>query len=119
MDDRDAALLRAHEHAAAWLDSLATRPVPPRAGVADVVAALGTDLPDGPSPADDVVDLLATACGPGLTAMPSGRFYGMVIGGSHPAARPAHRPPSAGGQNTARRNVTPAQTAGEDVTSAG
>lgn len=118
MDDRDAALLRAHEHAAAWLDSLATRPVPPRAGVADVVAALGTDLPDGPSPAADVVDLLATACGPGLTAMPSGRFYGMVIGGSHPAALAADWLTSAWDQNSALRTVTPAHTAVEDVTSA-
>lgn len=118
MDDRDAALLRAHEHAAAWLDSLATRPVPPRAGVADVVAALGTDLPDGPSAAADVVDLLATACGPGLTAMPSGRFYGMVIGGSHPAALAADWLTSAWDQNSALRTVTPAHTAVEDVTSA-
>ncbi|KLN36683.1 pyridoxal-dependent decarboxylase [Cellulosimicrobium funkei] len=118
MDDRDAALLRAHEHAAAWLDSLATRPVPPRARVADVVAALGTDLPDGPTTAADVVDLLATACGPGLTAMPSGRFYGMVIGGSHPAALAADWLTSAWDQNSALRTVTPAHTAVEDVTSA-
>src|SRR5690606_42083357 len=92
MDDRDAALLRAHEHAAAWLDSLATRPVPPRTGVADVVAALGTDLPDAPTPAPEVVDLLATACGPGLAAMPPGRFFGLVIGGSPPPAPAAGRP---------------------------
>ncbi|MBN0040584.1 aspartate aminotransferase family protein [Cellulosimicrobium cellulans] len=118
MDDRDAALLRAHEHAAAWLDSLATRPVPPRASVADVVAALGTDLPDGPASAADVVDLLAAACGPGLTAMPSGRFYGMVIGGSHPAALAADWLTSAWDQNSALRTVTPAHTAVEDVTSA-
>ncbi|QJW35456.1 pyridoxal phosphate-dependent decarboxylase family protein [Cellulosimicrobium protaetiae] len=118
MDDRDTALLRAHEHAAAWLDSLATRPVPPRATVADVVAALGTDLPDGPTSAADVVDLLATACGPGLTAMPSGRFYGMVIGGSHPAALAADWLTSAWDQNSALRTVTPAHTAVEDVTSA-
>ncbi|MFE6233775.1 pyridoxal phosphate-dependent decarboxylase family protein [Cellulosimicrobium sp. NPDC057862] len=118
MDDRDAALLRAHEHAAAWLDSLATRPVPPRATVADVVSALGTDLPDGPTRGADVVDLLATACGPGLTAMPSGRFYGMVIGGSHPAALAADWLTSAWDQNSALRTVTPAHTAVEDVTSA-
>ncbi|MBM7821590.1 glutamate/tyrosine decarboxylase-like PLP-dependent enzyme [Cellulosimicrobium cellulans] len=118
MDDRDAALLRAHEHAAAWLDSLATRPVPPQATVGDVVAALGADLPDGPTTAADVVDLLAAACGPGLTAMPSGRFYGMVIGGSHPAALAADWLTSAWDQNSALRTVTPAHTAVEDVTSA-
>ncbi|MCB7136027.1 pyridoxal phosphate-dependent decarboxylase family protein [Cellulosimicrobium marinum] len=118
MDDRTEALRRADEHALAWLDSLATRPVPPRASVEDVVAALGTDLPDAPTPAPDVVDLLATACEPGLTAMPSGRFYGMVIGGSHPAALAADRLTSAWDQNCALRTVTPAHTAVEDVTSA-
>jgi len=117
MDDRDAALMRAHEHATAWLDSLGTRPVPPQATVDDVVAALGTDLPDGPTAAPQVVDLLATACGPGLTAMPSGRFYGMVIGGSHPAALAADWLTSAWDQNSALRTVTPAHTAVEDVTS--
>lgn len=118
MDDRDAALMRAHEHATAWLDSLATRPVPPQASVDDVVAALGTDLPVGPTAAPEVVDLLATACGPGLTAMPSGRFYGMVIGGSHPAALAADWLTSAWDQNSALRVLTPAHTAVEDVTSA-
>ncbi|HEY3878546.1 MAG TPA: hypothetical protein VGM12_08085, partial [Trebonia sp.] len=81
-----AALDRAAEHAHRWLDSLASRPVPPQASVAEVVKELGTELPDGPTPAAEVIDLLAGACEPGLTAMPSGRFYGMVIGGAHPAA---------------------------------
>ncbi len=88
MDDRDAALLQAPSTppGVARSPSRRARSRPGR-GVADVVAALGTDLPDCSSGrAADVVDLLATACGPGLTAMPSGRFYGMVIGGSHPAA---------------------------------
>lgn len=118
MDERDAALDRAHQHATTWLHALATRPVPPQATVDDVVAALGTDLPDGPTPAADVVDRLATACGPGLTAMPSGRFYGMVIGGTHPAALAADWLTSAWDQNAALRTLTPAHTAVEDVASA-
>lgn len=118
MEETGAALRRAHAHATEWLDSLATRPVPPRVAVDDVVAALGTDLPAGPTPAADVVDLLAAACDPGLTAMPSGRFYGMVIGGSHPAALAADWLTSAWDQNSALRTVTPAHTAVEDVASA-
>ena len=51
----------------------------------DMVRRLG-DLPDGPTPAAEVVDLLAEACEPGLVAIPSGRFFGMVIGGTLPAA---------------------------------
>ncbi|WP_338403801.1 pyridoxal phosphate-dependent decarboxylase family protein [Cellulosimicrobium arenosum] len=117
-DLREAALRSAHAHASEWLESLRTRPVPPQASVDDVVLALGAALPDGPTPAADVVDLLAAACEPGLTAMPSGRFYGMVIGGSHPAALAADWLTSAWDQNSALRTLTPAHTAAEDVASA-
>src|ERR1700741_5361329 len=49
MTDRYIALASATRHANRWLDTLATRPVPPRASVAEVTAALGTELPDGPT----------------------------------------------------------------------
>ncbi len=65
-----------------------------------------------------MVDLLAEACGPGLTAMPAGRFFGFVIGGTHPAALAADWLTSAWDQNAALRSVTPAHTAVEDVASA-
>jgi glutamate/tyrosine decarboxylase-like PLP-dependent enzyme len=117
LDEREAALASAHEHAIGWLASLADRAVPPQATVDEVVAKLGTGLPDGPSDASAVVDLLAGACEPGLTAMPSGRFYGMVIGGSHPAALAADWLTSAWDPNAVLRELTPAHTAVEDVTS--
>jgi hypothetical protein len=103
MTDRYLALDHAARHANRWLDSLAARPVPARASVADVVEALGTELPTGPTQADEVIDLLATACDPGLTAMPSGRFYGFVIGGTHPAALAADWLVSAWDQNAVLR----------------
>jgi glutamate/tyrosine decarboxylase-like PLP-dependent enzyme len=65
-----------------------------------------------------VIDLLAGACEPGLTAMPSGRFYGMVIGGTHPAALAADWLVSAWDQNAVLRAVSPAHAAVEDVSSA-
>ncbi len=114
---RDDGLQRAHEHAVAWLESLADRPVPPQAPVEEVVARLGTELPDGPSDVREVIDLLAGACEPGLTAIPSGRFYGMVMGGSHPAALAADWLTSAWDQNAGLRDVTPAYSAVEDVAS--
>jgi glutamate/tyrosine decarboxylase-like PLP-dependent enzyme len=117
MTDRQNALDHAARHASRWLDSLATRPVPPQASVAEVVKELGTELPDGPAPAADVIDLLATACEPGLTAMPSGRFYGLVIGGAHPAALAADWLVSAWDQNATLRLVTPAHSAVEDIAS--
>ena len=74
-----AALARAHEHALDWLDSLDTRTVTPRASIDEVAGDLGTELPDGPTSPEDVIDLLAAAAGPGLTAMQSGRFFGFVF----------------------------------------
>ena len=118
MSQREIALSRAAGHAARWLDSLPTRPVPPRASVAEVTALLGTELPDEPTPAGEVIDLLASGCEPGLTAMPSGRFYGMVIGGAHPAALAADWLVSAWDQNAGLRLLTPAHSAVEDITSA-
>jgi glutamate/tyrosine decarboxylase-like PLP-dependent enzyme len=118
MDQHSAALDRAHRHALDWLSSLEVRPVPPQASIAQVTRALGPDLPaDGSDPAE-VLDLLAQACDPGLTAMPSGRFFGFVIGGTHPAALGADWLVSAWDQNCGLRRITPAHSAVEDVTSA-
>ena len=64
------------------------------------------------------IDHLATALEPGLTAMPSGRFYGMVIGGTHPAALAADWLVSAWDQNAGLARLTPAATATEQVASA-
>ncbi|MGO4258392.1 pyridoxal phosphate-dependent decarboxylase family protein [Marmoricola sp. RAF53] len=116
MNETDAALARAHANALTWFDTLPERAVPARAPVAEVTAALGTDLPDGPTPAAGVVDLLATACEPGLVAMGSPRFFGFVIGGAHPAALGADWLASAWDQNSFLRQVTPAHSAVEDVT---
>jgi glutamate/tyrosine decarboxylase-like PLP-dependent enzyme len=118
MDARERALRRAHDHATAWLASLDRRAVPPQATVAEVVAALGEDLPDGPTDPAEVVELLATASERGLVASPSGRFYGFVIGGTHPAALAADWLVSAWDQNSGLRLLTPAHSAVEDVTSA-
>ena len=117
MTDQYRALDHAARHASRWLESLPVRPVPPRASASAVAKELGPELPDGPAPAHEVIELLAAACEPGLTAMPSGRFYGMVIGGSHPAALAADWLVSAWDQNAVLRAVSPAHAAVEDVTS--
>ncbi|MGH3386833.1 MAG: pyridoxal phosphate-dependent decarboxylase family protein [Nocardioidaceae bacterium] len=111
----DRALHRAHHHAYRWLLSVDERDVPASASVEEVADALGPDLPEGPTDAAEVVDLLAEACEPGLTAMPSGRFFGFVIGGTHPAALGADWLVSAWDQNCVMRLVTPAHTAVEDA----
>lgn len=118
MDAREAALQRAYDHAVRWLASLSERPVPARASVEETVRALGAALPDGPSPPAEVVDLLATACEPALTAFPSGRFYGFVVGGTEPAALATDWLVSAWDQNSVMRTVSPAHTAAEDIAGA-
>jgi glutamate/tyrosine decarboxylase-like PLP-dependent enzyme len=114
MEGRATALDRAHHHAKAWLSSLDDRPVPAALDADEVARRLG-ELPDGPTPADEVVDLLASACEPGLAAIPSGRFFGMVMGGSLPAALGADWLTSAWDQNIGLRTVTPAGAAVEEV----
>ena len=116
--ERTAGLDRAHAHAVEWLASLADRQVPPRLGVADMAARLDPVLPDGPTDPAAVVDELAAACEPGLTAMPGGRFFGFVIGGTHPAALAADWLTSAWDQNSGLRMLTPAHTAVEDLAEA-
>ena len=65
-------------------------------------------------PAADVVDLLARTAEPGLMAMPSGRFFGWVIGGTLPAALASDWLVSAWDQNAGLRYATPAMAAIEE-----
>ncbi|MFC6286573.1 pyridoxal phosphate-dependent decarboxylase family protein [Nocardioides sp. GCM10027113] len=116
MDRGEQALKRAYDHAVDWLGSLDDRPVPPQASVGELVERLGTELPAGPTAPDTVVDLLAEALAPGLAAMPSGRFYGFVVGGTHPAALAADWLVSAWDQNAMLRAAAPGAAAVEDVT---
>ncbi|MGW1615959.1 pyridoxal phosphate-dependent decarboxylase family protein [Streptomyces sp. NPDC002285] len=118
MDAREMALHRAYEHAVRWLAGLSDRPVPARAPVEEIVRVLGTALPDDPTPPVDVIDLLATACEPGLTGFPGGRFYGFVVGGSLPAAVAADWLVTAWDQNCVMRAVSPAYAAAEDIAGA-
>ena len=112
------ALDRAAHHAREWLMSLAERPVHPRAHPDALAAVLGGPLPDGPTAPETVVDELAAGIEPGLMGMPSGRFFGWVIGGTHPAALAADWLTSAWDQNPAMRHSTPGVVAVEDAAAA-
>ncbi|MBG6212339.1 glutamate/tyrosine decarboxylase-like PLP-dependent enzyme [Cryobacterium sp. CAN_C3] len=106
-DAYTAALERAMVHAQTWLASLPSRPVGPRVD-ADTLAALSAGpLSFSPTAAADVIDELAAFAEPGLMAMPSGRFFGWVIGGTLPAALAADWLVSAWDQNAAMRFATP------------
>ena len=86
----------AHRRSLEWRESLGARPVPPEASIEEVRSALGEALPDDGLPVDEVVEQLATACDPGVTAMPSGQFFGFVIGGTPPGGARCPLPVSAG-----------------------
>ena len=80
-----------------------------------ILARLEPRLPEaGISPAA-VIDELAEAAGPGLIAMGSPRFYGLVIGGTYPAAMAADWLVSAWDQNPGSRQLTPSTAAVEEV----
>ncbi|MEZ0448917.1 pyridoxal phosphate-dependent decarboxylase family protein [Cellulomonas sp. ICMP 17802] len=112
------ALERAVHHAREWLLSLPERPVRPSADADALAAVLGGPLPEGPTAPEVVVDELAAGIEPGLMGMPSGRFFGWVIGGTHPAALAADWLTSAWDQNTALRVSTPGTVAVEEAAAA-
>jgi glutamate/tyrosine decarboxylase-like PLP-dependent enzyme len=84
--DVRALLQRTAELAADFLDSLENRPVFPQLSVDDLRARLRVPLQDDPLDPERVVEELAAAAEPGLVAIPSGRYFGFVIGGGLPAA---------------------------------
>jgi len=108
-------LSRAQGHVLDWLDSVETRHVGPTATIDDLFAAFGGPLNDDPHDPGAVVDELARLAEPGLMAMPSGKFFGWVIGGTLPAALGADWLVSAWDQNAAMRLATPATAAAEEV----
>jgi glutamate/tyrosine decarboxylase-like PLP-dependent enzyme len=101
--------------ASRFLDSLGERPVWARASYDDMLQALGGPLPASSSDAAEVVAELARLAEPGLCATPSGRFFGFVIGGVHPAGLAADWLTSAWDQNAGLAALAPASAACEAV----
>ena len=112
------ALERAHAHATEWLRSVSTRPTGPVRNADEMLADFSMPLQDDPMDATTVVNELARLAEPGLMAMPSGRFFGWVIGGTLPASLGADWLVSAWDQNAAMRFATPATAAAEQVAGA-
>jgi glutamate/tyrosine decarboxylase-like PLP-dependent enzyme len=108
-------LARAEGHALDWLASIDRRHVGPTATIDQLLDAFGGPLPTGPTDPGAVVDELVRLAEPGLMAMPSGKFFGWVIGGTLPAALGADWMVSAWDQNAAMRLATPATAAAEEV----
>ncbi|MBO0979090.1 aminotransferase class V-fold PLP-dependent enzyme [Microbacterium sp. SD291] len=111
MDDRERALGAAHRSATEFLGTLDDRPVWPRASLEEMLEVFGGPLPEHGTAPEAVVEELAREAGPGLVAIPGGRFFGFVIGGTHPAALAADWLVSAWDQNSGSSTLTPATVA--------
>jgi glutamate/tyrosine decarboxylase-like PLP-dependent enzyme len=109
-------LRRTAELAADYIDSLGERPVFPDVTPEQLRKALGGPLPDGPIPAEQVIDELAAGAEPGLVAMGSGRYFGFVIGGALPAALAADWLTSAWDQNAGLYVGGPSASVVEQIT---
>ena len=86
MSEERELLRRTAEIAADFVESLDRRPVWPPASVEELRQSLGGPLPEGPSDPVRVIEALSEAADPGVVGIPSGRYFGFVIGGALPAA---------------------------------
>lgn len=87
------------DYAADFVETLGERPIREEAGVDELYAALGGPLPEAGVEPEAVIASLAEAAEPGLVGIPSGRYFGFVIGGAVPAAVAADWLTSAWDQN--------------------
>jgi glutamate/tyrosine decarboxylase-like PLP-dependent enzyme len=108
-------LERALALAVEFLEGLPSRRVAPAAGSTDLLAALDRPVPEIGEAPEAVVEALARTVGPGLMAMPGGRFFGWVIGGALPASLAADWLTSVWDQNAGSAEGTPAAAACEQV----
>ncbi len=113
MSEERKVLQRVFDETTAFLDGLDHRPVRARADVDGVAAALAQPLQDEPMDPVEVIGELIAGAEPGIVAMPSGRFFGWVIGGAVPAAIGADWLTSVWDQNAGLLASSPAAAGAE------
>jgi glutamate/tyrosine decarboxylase-like PLP-dependent enzyme len=106
---------RARAHASRYRDGLADRPPWPTATARDLHRALGGPTPEVGEDGPAVLDDLAAGAEPGLSATAGPRFFGWVIGASHPVGAAADMMVSAWGQNAGNHACAPAAAAAERI----
>jgi glutamate/tyrosine decarboxylase-like PLP-dependent enzyme len=106
---------RAVEHACRFRDEIVDRAPRPVIEAEDLEALFEGPTPElGESPLA-VIDALDAAARPGLTACAGSRFFGWVIGASHPVGVAADMLTSAWGQNAAAYACSPSAAMAEKI----
>jgi glutamate/tyrosine decarboxylase-like PLP-dependent enzyme len=110
-------LRAAAESAIRYSAEIGSAPQRPLRDARGMLETFRAPLPtDGSSP-EAVIDELVHLAEPGLNAMTGPRFFGWVIGGSHPVGVAADWLTSAWGQNAGNHQASPAAAAAEAVAS--
>jgi glutamate/tyrosine decarboxylase-like PLP-dependent enzyme len=117
MTDERKILERVLDEATAFLDGLPDRRVAARTDVDGVAVALRRPLPDEGAEPLEVIEELIAGADPGILAIPSGRFFGWVMGGVLPATLAADWLTSTWDQNAGLLVSSPAAAGVEWVAS--
>jgi glutamate/tyrosine decarboxylase-like PLP-dependent enzyme len=108
-------LMRAAEHALAWIEGLDSQPVATTASLEDLRARLDRPLADAGVAATQVIDDLVADTAGGILGSQGPRFFGWVIGGGVPSAIAADWLTSAWDQNAGIYACGPAASVVEEV----
>ncbi|MDK1489995.1 aspartate aminotransferase family protein [Sinorhizobium sp. 7-81] len=111
----DGLFRRAAEHAVRFRDGISEIPQKPQVSYLASLKEFREPLPIDGCAGPGVIDELVAKAEPGLHTMTGPRFFGWVIGGSHPVGVAADWLTSAWGQNTGNHHATPAAAAAEAV----
>ena len=115
-DQPDASLFhRAAQLATNFRASVGERPQRPEVSYKRALAMWDAPMPQSGSPADAVLEELVEHATPGINGMTGPRFFGWVIGASHPVGVAADWMTAAWGQNAGNHAASPAAAAVETV----
>ena len=110
-----AVLMRAAEHALAWLDGMGDRPVATTASLEQMRVRLARPLANEGVPPTQVIDELVADTADGILGSQSGRFFSWVIGGSFSSAMAADWLTTVWDQNAGIHACAPAASVVEEV----
>jgi glutamate/tyrosine decarboxylase-like PLP-dependent enzyme len=110
-----AAMEQASRHAVVYRRTIAAAETTPTATYADMLAAFAAPTPEQPGDAQAIIDELIERATPGIRASTGPRFFGWVIGNSHPTGVAADWLAAAWGQNAGNLLAAPASSAVEAV----